>query len=195
MKVIVWDYLQVIFWSFTYALIILNGFRSWKAKDYCLQMPLLAGLLNLSWEVNAMIVSAGLWGHVLWLLLDVVIYVQNLIRISRQKSRRYTCMYVSCLLIMTAVLHWLFLTWSAGMLVSCFAIDGMMACNFLRAEKKLSDYGKISIAVTKFAGDTFAWLSYFRSSAFVRITGCIVFFMNLFYLALCLESNRTQERG
>lgn len=191
MKAIVWDYLQVIFWSFTYVLIIINGFRSWRAKDYRLQMPLLAGVMNLSWEINAMIFAAGFGGHVLWLVLDIVIYIQNLIRLLRQKRHRYVCIYVTCLLIITAALCWIFLTWSTGMLFSSFVIDGMMAVNFMLVQEKISDFGKMPIAITKFMGDTFAWLSYFRASAFVGITGCIVFFINLFYLALCLERNRT----
>ena len=42
-------------------------------------MPLIAGSLNFAWEINALLLSRGFYGHVLWTGLDVLIVFHNVL--------------------------------------------------------------------------------------------------------------------
>ena len=82
----------------------------------------------------------------------------------------------------------------AGMLISVFVIDLIMAINFLIQRKKLSPKMKTPIAITKLLGDTFAGLYYAPQSNLIGIIACVVFMCNICYLYLCLEESGLPER-
>lgn len=79
------DKLQTIFWSVTYMLIILAGWRSRERKQ--VSMPYVAGVLNFGWELCALQQSQGFWGHILWLGLDVVIFSIGFLFLNTGKRR------------------------------------------------------------------------------------------------------------
>lgn len=63
---IIFDYLQIVFWSITYLLIIYNGFRY---KDDNPQMPFIVGALNFAWIYYAKLsVLVGVVGICVFLL-------------------------------------------------------------------------------------------------------------------------------
>ena len=67
------NHLTVIFWTLAYVIIVLCGIQN--RKSHLLLMPLIAGSLNFAWEINALLLSIGFYGHVLWTGLDVLIVV------------------------------------------------------------------------------------------------------------------------
>lgn len=185
---IIFDYLQIVFWSITYLLIIYNGFRY---KDDNPQMPFIVGALNFAWETNALSVSHGFWGHIVWLLLDTFILCQNI----RRLKPRMRYVYISCVALSIAVLFVVFRSQEIdGMGISAFLIDLIIAVEYVVASKKISCHGKVSIAVTRFLGDAFAWIYYAKLSVFVRVVGICVFLLNLLYLCICMEHSSRKNK-
>ena len=184
------DILQVIFWSVTYILIIIAGFRSRSIKQ--VSMPYLAGALNISWEICAFYYSHGLWGHALWLGLDLVIVYIAFCFLDSLKKR---IGYAAGLIGMTSALYMVF-RHPQGMLLSVFMIDLIMAVCYVVEIKKLSPELKIPIAVTKLLGDVIAGIYYARYAGFIAIVAVLVFCCNLFYLSACLEEkSRFVKKG
>lgn len=79
-------------------------------------------------------------------------------------------------------------------LISAFALDLIMAVEFVTCVKKIAPQGRILIALTKLLGDLFAWLCYMRNSTFVAIVGAVVFLLNTLYLVLCLDETATPPK-
>ena len=175
------DTLQVIMWSLTYVLIIVAGIQSRSIRK--ISMPYIAGVLNFAWEICALYTSGGMWGHVLWLTLDLLIVFFGFIYASTNRGRM---IYVASIVISTVLLMYVF-TLPRGMMISVFLIDLIMAVCYLLECKKLSPKLKTSIAVTKLLGDMFAGLCYARGSIFVAIVAGVVFVCNCYYLRLCIE--------
>lgn len=187
------DILQLSFWTLTYVLILFYGIK-WR-KSPLIFMPLLAGALNLAWELNKIVfqfmTSESLYlGCLVWLVLDIGIFILNLlyIRKAKQKSSYNIYIYIACFCGFAAAMYVLFrFPQFDGQLITSFLIDLIMAVEFVLCGKRITQHGKIPIAVTKLLGDLFAWLYYMKNSLFVMIVGVVVFLVNLFYLALCLE--------
>lgn len=76
-----------------------------------------------------------------------------------------------------------------GQRISVFAIDFIMAIEYVLCAKQIAPQGRIPVGVLKLLGDLFAWLSNMQSSVFVAVCGLIVLLLNLFYLAICLEQS------
>ena len=189
----IFDYLQIALWSLAYVLVIKGG-KDASPRMPC--MPLVAGCLNFCWEVNALIFSGGMWGHILWLTLDAVILFQNMRYLHSRFRLRGVFIYSIAMILMGLLLAVLFRIpeWN-GMLYTAFADDLIMAAEFLIAAKKIAPNCKVSIAVCKLFGDLFAWLFYCKNSMYVAIIGTIVLALNLFYLCWCLEvSDRTGKK-
>lgn len=186
------DDLLVVFWVLAYALIIWGGSRPNSSRP-C--MPLVAGCLNFCWEVNAVIVSHGFWGHILWLLLDVLILWKNL-RILRERYGRRGV--VSYLAIMAGVFLLLAVCFRApgwdSMLITSYVIDVVMAAEFVLVAKRISPNCRAPIALCKLLGDLFAWIAYWEASPFVAVAGAVVLVLNLVYLCWCLEE-KERTRG
>lgn len=181
------DKLQIIFWSVTYLLIILAGWRSRELKQ--VSMPYVAGVLNFGWELCALQQSQGFWGHILWLGLDVVIYSIGFLSLNTGKRRS---IYI-ILTYMATTAFWYIFTLPNGMLISSFAIDVIMAVMFLVDRKQLSPDLKVPVAVCKLIGDVFAGIYYGRSSGMVAIMAVMVSLCNCCYLWLCCREK--QEKG
>lgn len=188
------DILQIILWTLTYALIIGFGFRYRKMP--VLFMPLLAGTLNFAWEINSLIyqwvISQKLnFGCLVWTILDIVIYIQNVryLIINKKKNSRIV-FYLLLLPAFIALFYMMFrLPGFNGQLIIVFVIDCIMAAEFFVCVKKISSHGRIPIAITKLWGDLFAWLYYMKFSDFIVFIGVVVLLLNLLYLAFCLEEN------
>lgn len=178
------DDVQVIFWSITYILIIIAGFKSREIKR--VSMPYAAGIVNLSWEFNALIQSHGMWGHVIWFGLDCIISFWAVCFLKGKRRMVYIILPM-----LNIPLFGYFFSLPRGMLSSSFLIDLLMAICFLIDFKKLSPYFKRSVAVTKFIGDTCAGIYYAQESRLVAICAVLVFVCNVVYLCRCM--NQTDE--
>lgn len=170
------DNLQIVFWSVTYILIIIAGWRS--RNENLISMPYAAGILNFGWELCALQYSQGFWGHILWLGLDAAIYAIGFFFLQ---SRRHKAIYIILTYLVTAGLWFLFDRYN-GMLTTVFIIDLIMAVVFLVERKRLSSELKISIAVCKLLGDLFAGIYYGQESRAVAMIASAVFFCNAIYL-------------
>ena len=175
------DILTIVFWSLTYVLIVIAGFKSRNVKK--VSMPYIAGVLNFSWEICALIVFRGNWGHVLWLLLDCVIVYFGFSYLGKVKQR---LLYIISIVVITIVLFHIFKL-PDGALISVFIIDLIMAIDFIVQSKALSSQFKVPIAITKLIGDLFAGIMCATSSILIAILAVLVFLCNLFYLCYCFE--------
>ena len=79
------DILQVILWAVTYVLICFYGIKYRNERKR--MMPLFSGSLNIAWEINALVWSKGFWGHIIWLLLDVIIFSLNVSSIKKVMNK------------------------------------------------------------------------------------------------------------
>ena len=188
------DILQFALWTLTYGMIVFCGIR-WRNPPIIL-MPLLSGTLNFAWEINTIVyqfeISEKLnLGCFVWVLLDVAIYIQNIRYLNCKNTKcRFIVLYILLLPIFGSVFYVLFrLPYLNGQLVTVFLIDFIMAAEFLICGRKIALHWKIPIALTKLLGDFFAWSYYMKNSTLVLIIGVVVFLLNLFYLAFCLEEN------
>ena len=178
------DILQAIFWSLAYVLLIVHAIKHKKHG-----IPLIAICLNFSWETVALIQSIGfgefspsLLIHIAWFTLDLLIVAMYLVHESKilqklQEKIGFISLYFICVIILA------FLFQNGGMLLSCFAIDLIMAIAFVFfAFSKEIVYSplSISIGIAKFVGDLFAWL-YYRYNEIVDVIGILVLFCNVFY--------------
>ncbi len=173
------DILMVFFWSISYLLTVITSWRNKSEKKVF--MPLISGALNFAWEVHALLFS-GHWGHYVWLALDIAIIVYNIYILSR--SKRFVYLLFTVLLIIA--LYFVFSTKSFdGMLLSSFAIDIIMAAEFLITAKNLSPRNRIIIGLFRFLGDLFAWINNLQFSRIVLYVGAAVLLLNSLYLLRC----------
>lgn len=183
------DILQIVFCTVAYLLIIFYGIK--YRQSSVLLMPLFAGILNLAWEMNATFFQRFSIGCALWAFLDLFIFIHNF-RLLKQWKR---VMYLAGLLIIFFVLYLLFRTPAFnGMGITVFAIDILMAVEFILCAKRITPHGKIPIAVAKLLGDLFAWFHYLRNSSFIMVVGLIVLLLNTLYLAICLEEQASKRK-
>ena len=169
-------------WSVSYFLICVYSLKYREEKKVF--MPLIAGAMNFGWEIHALIVSKGLWTHIVWLLLDVIIIAYNLYALKTSQKVLYTTFTI--LLIIS--LYFIFrIPQIDGMLISSFAIDIIMAIEYLVFIKALSNKGRTLIGVFRLLGDLFAWISNGKLSTFVSVVGVLVLIINLLYISYSLE--------
>lgn len=91
----IFDTLQVAFWSLTYITIIACGVK--HPEEHKPMMPYIAGGLNLSWELNALLLYHH-YAHIIWSGLDVVIFVLNCRNLKLSGNcRQYIYIYIVCL--------------------------------------------------------------------------------------------------
>ena len=180
------DYLQAVFWSLTYVILIIYAMKFKKHG-----IPLLAILLNFAWETVALInsiqkmqITGPLIIHLAWFSLDFIIVVLYLC--EKNSSIKQKLMFGLGYAISTAFLVFLF---EYGyMLLSCFCIDLIMAITFLvfllfhRVYKHWLSY---LIAITKLLGDMFAW-QFYKSVEVINIIGILVLICNITYLIILI---------
>lgn len=181
------DILQVLFWFITYVLIVAAGVCGKDEKK--VSMPYAAGVLNLGWEACALQQSSGLWGHILWLGMDLAIVYIGFTRLSSTKQKVY---YAASIYMTILILAYVF-SLENGMLLSAFAIDLVLAIAFLLDRKKLSDKLKRWIAVTKLLGDGFAGLYYGPKQPVVAVLAVLILVCNVIYLFSCFRNPGTQN--
>ncbi len=184
------DIFQILAWTATYILIIVHSFG-----NRGLRMPLLAGAVNLVWETTALIQSPH-WGHILWIVFDIIIFFFNINNISRRGCKASYIFSTVIAIVLTNSIAIHFIAFENWMLLSSFLVDLMMATDYLLSARKIATQGKIAIAVVKLIGDIFAWLAYASQSRYVFVIGLIVLLLNMTYLCYCLEeSARLQKKG
>ena len=175
--------LLVIFWALTYISIVFCSIKFRQERAFF--MPLIAGALNFSWEIHALITSGGYWGHIVWLALDCIILAYNIYCLSQPKKQ---LLYSSFVIICTGILYGIFsITTMDGMLISSFVIDIIMAVEYVLVIKHISSRGRLLIGVLRLLGDMFAWLCNMHHSSAVLFIGILVLITNLFYCSYCLE--------
>lgn len=176
------DILQIILWSIAYLLIILATFKN---KDHKLiSIPYSAAILNFTWEINALIKSKGMWAHILWVSLDLLIIIYLIYTLNNKKK----VIFILFIALNIILLNYLF-TLTNGVLLSCFMIDLIMAIVFLVNYKNMSKTFKISIALCKMLGDLFAW-QYYKYNEIVNIIGIIVLIINFIYFIKSFKDNK-----
>lgn len=178
--------LTIIFWSTTYLLIIYHGYRSWQQKP--LLMPLLSCCLNFGWEIIALVQSRGFWGFIIWMLLDIAIVIMNVHHINTGKMK----MAYLISILLSILSCWFFFRFPNidGKFISVYAIDLIMAIEYLAVIKQISPHGKMPVAITKLLGDFFAWICNIHYMKFIAVTGFAVLLLNLLYLYLCIKEAR-----
>lgn len=176
---------SVIFWSITYILIIIRGFK----KDTLL-IPYLNIYLNLGWEICSIYNNAS-WKNWFWFLLDSIIFVLMIKRIrksvSAEKQSLRTNLSIVCLTLCVTAFAIIFSRVENGMLLSSFAIDIIMAAAFLITMLTSPQKGKsVPIAATKLIGDFCAWQYYRSYSPIINVIGIIVQILNSIYFIISL---------
>lgn len=114
------NHLTVIFWTLAYVIIVLCGIQN--RKSHLLLMPLIAGSLNFAWEINALLLSRGFYGHVLWTGLDVLIVVHNVRFLEKGKRKKYLLLIVVFILVLYGMFR---IPNVDGQRISVFAIDSV----------------------------------------------------------------------
>lgn len=185
------NHLTVVFWTLAYLVIVFCEIQNRK-KDRLLFMPLIAGMLNFAWEINALLLSKGFYGHVLWTALDVFILFHNVCFLEKGKRWKYLLLIIALVLVLYGIFR---IPNVDGQRISVFSIDIIMAIEYVLCAKQIAHQGRVTVGILKFGGDLFAWLSNMQSSLFVTVSGLIVVFLNLFYLAICLEQNSYIREG
>ena len=177
-------------WAISYALIVMGGY--WYRHEKLFFMPLISGALNFAWEIHALCSSGGYWAHIVWLLLDCAILLQNLYFLSSVKKR---FLYSACVIAAVAALYGVFSVKSFdGMLLSSFVIDVIMAVEYLAVITKLSPKMRILIGIFRLLGDAFAWISNLRFSLFVCILGIVILSINIFYISYAAELSSKKNK-
>lgn len=183
------DALSIIFWGITYLLIIVFSLKNKATKARAIS--LLPPILNMSWELNACIVSLGFWGHIIWLGLDIFVFICCAMSIQEQRKRRW---YIFSLLPGALLFFPLFYV-DYGMLMSSFVIDIVMAICFWVQRRKLLKEGRIIIAITKLLGDLSAVIYYASDSPIILVIGICVFVLNFAYLIYAINEAVRQKIG
>ena len=184
------EYLLGIFWALSYILIVYCGFKYKSEKLFF--MPLIAGALNFAWEIHALRTSEGYWVHIVWLALDCFILLQNIYFLSSLKKR---LIYCSSVIALVVLLFFFFKIDSFdGMLVSSFAIDIIMASEYLFVIKRLSPRFLLIIGIFRLLGDLFAWIGNMQSSLFVAIIGAVVLLVNIIYISFAIRITCNKKR-
>ena len=189
------DTMSLILWSAVYIIILWNGIRSHGKMG--LMIPLLACTFNLSWEVNAAVNSGGFWGHMAWFLLDVGVFLLNMNFVWRNAKRpaKYTVIYFTVTILSMQLFHDIF-RHENGMLISSFVINFIMSVMFIVLGKQIEMTGKIPIAAAKMIGTLCASIVCGKISLFLAVLGTIIFLVDLFYLACCMEEqSRSRKKG
>lgn len=178
------DRLQMMLWSVVYLLIIGYSLRD---RTHCeRRMPLIAGSTNLAWELNALLLSGGGTGHLIWFVPDCIIYWINIRMLPGKRMKAGYAVLTMLIGLLFAILF----RQEGGMLISCFVIDFTMELEFVLTAPRLARTGRLPIAVCKLLGDLAAWFAYMQISVFAAVIGLVVFLLNSFYVCWCLEEQQ-----
>lgn len=177
------DIIQIVFWCITYIFILVGNLKNKTTSMGTI--PFFPTILNLSWEVNALIVSKGFWGHIVWLFLDLGVMASCM---YLMKEKRKKIQYIISILIGVVVFNIIFRL--NMMLISSFVINAIMSVSFLLQRTKLLQKHKVLIATTKGMGTLFATLHYAKFSLFSAVLGILIAIVDMIYLFFCLKEKR-----
>lgn len=150
-------------------------------------IPLLPPILNLSWEILALIASGAWWGHVIWFGLSILVFDSCMMTLSKKQQFLYFCAFVVSLTCFVMIFR------AGGMLVSSFAINVAMSVCFWIDRKKLLKKRKIWIAITKGIGTFAATLYYASMSILVAVMGVVIVILDIAYLIYCIREKKRSE--
>ena len=177
------DLLTVFFWAITYILICISAFKSIKTKK--IAIPYLASVINIAWEVNALIAKQGLWIYIIWFVLDLIIVGFSIYFLDSHKKR---IVYILSIIICTILLKYIF-SINQGMMFSVYILDIIMDVWYITAFNSLSKILKKEISITKFLGDFFAGIVAIKYSKSYILFPIIINIINLIYIWKCFSNN------
>ena len=151
-------------------------------------MPLDALIMNFSWELNALFYrmqnGSVFWGHIVWLLLDMVIIFLTYKNMTKKQLIIFS-------LILSSFIIGLYYLFKLGfMLASVFIIDFIMALSYLLFVKKHKlhpDILSVAICILEFLGDLAAFLYYKSFSDIVLYMGLSVLILHILRMAFFLS--------
>jgi hypothetical protein len=143
-------------------------------------------MFNLSWEINAFIISGGWLGHVFWLFLDIAIFI---ITVRLLDCKKKQLLYLLMTAFVFLVFNFVFLTYEGGMLLLSFAIDFIMAALFWLRRHEILARGRVAIAVMKLFGDLAAAVFYSPMSRVVFALATLVLILNVAYLIYAIKES------
>lgn len=183
------EILYVGFWTLTYVLIIIAGYKSRRIG--MVSMPYIAGILNLAWESCAVIYTPTFWGYYPWIILDIIIAYIGYRFLSSKKDK---CKYIIAIILSTVFLYLLSVFWESTLIISVYAIDFVMAFLYILQYRSISPKLRITIALTRLLGDLFAAVEVLQSPLKeLYPVVIIVFIINCIYLVMTiLEKSRNQ---
>lgn len=179
--------LTAVFWILTYIFICISGFLSRKIKK--IAMPYVPSVVNYSWEINALVVSHGLWMYDLWFLLDLIIVVFGIYFLDSNKKK----IIYSIAIIISTICFKNFFSYEHGFLFTVFFIDLVMEISYLVRFNSISPYLKKEIAVSKFLGDFFAGVAGIKYSSYYAIFSVIICILNGIYIWKCFSEKSDQN--
>lgn len=189
-----YDYLQAIFWSLTYVLII-----TYNIKTKVSGIPPIAIASNFAWETVALINDIFRHNHanvihIVWFFLDLIIVITYLVCCKPLYFKHKIYLLFGYL---AEVILLFFVFTDGGMLLSCFIIDLIMAIEYAiyAFNKKVKfDFLLFMICVAKLFGDLCAWLYYKKFSVIVFIIGIAVLILNVFcVITVAFRARREQS--
>ena len=183
------EILYVGFWTLTYVLIIIAGYKSRRIG--MVSMPYIAGILNLAWESCAVIYTPTFWGYYPWIILDIIIAYIGYRFLSSKKDK---CKYIIAIILSTVFLYLLSVFWESTLIISVYAIDFVMAFLYILQYRSISPKLRITIALPRLLGDLFAAVEVLQSPLKeLYPVVIIVFIINCIYLVMTiLEKSRNQ---
>lgn len=174
--------LTVFFWSITYILIVIAGFYSKKERK--VSMPYVSGVLNIGWEVAAIIFTEGNPGFIVWFVIDLFIFFWG---VSFLQTAKRKLLYCISIILTTTLILLSFRLAAPAFLFTVYLIDVIMGMEYLIKRTKLAKRFKASIAVTRLLGDLFAGLTFYATYDFVVIFAIVCFVCNCTYLIKCIR--------
>lgn len=180
------DCVSVIMWGITYLLIVFSSKNQVGSPKRAI--PLLPPILNLAWELLALVVSGGLWGHIVWFGLSILVFESCLDTMTKKQQ----CFYFSVFVVSIIVLFFVYA--HGGMLVFSFIINVIMSICFLVDRKNLLKKRKVLIAITKGIGTLAATLYYMSTSISVAVMGVLIVILDVVYLVYCVREKKEDEQ-
>ena len=179
------DFISIVCWAITYILIVFCTKNQKETPKSAI--PFLPPILNLSWEISALISCEAFWGHVIWFALSILVFESCLAVLSKRKQIIYFCFFVFSAIIFS----WIFA--KGGMLISSFVINIIMSVCFWLDRRKLLLKGKILIAAFKGIGTLAATIFYAQFSIYVGLIGIGITALDLLYFIFCIREKRKIE--
>ena len=173
------EILTAVFWAITYLLICISGFLNIKIKK--VSMPYVPGVVNYAWEINALVVSHGLWMYGIWFILDMIIVFWSIYFLNSSKKK---LIYIIAVFLSTICFKILF-SFEHGLIFTVFLIDLIMEISYLVRFKSLSPIFKKEIAIFKFLGDFFAGIAGIKYTSYAIPFTVIISILNGLYIWKC----------